>query len=210
MLTEFERYIPPDRPEKDGQGGTVVDKSQRIKVWDPLVRIFHWTVALGTIANLTVLKHMEDPHIYVGYVMVAALLIRLGWGFVSKGHARFSAFVPGPKALVSYGGALVARREPRYIGHTPAGAMMMLLLMLLVAAMGATGWMMGSDQFWGEPWVEELHEVIANIIIGAAFLHVAAAIVESIRHRENLPLSMITGYKRAASESDIDNAPVTR
>lgn len=193
-----------------GQIGKSFLRSQRIKVWDPLVRIFHWTVALGTIANLTVLRHVEDPHIYLGYAMVVALLVRLIWGFVGKGHARFSAFVPGPKKLACYGTALIARREPRYIGHNPAGAVMMLILMGLVAGMGITGWMMGSDQFWGEPWVEELHEILANIIIGAAVLHVGAAIVESIRHRENMPWSMITGYKRAASGSDIDNAPASR
>ena len=69
---------------------------------------------------------------------------------------------------------------------------------------------MGTDQFWGEPWVEELHETLANIIIGAAVLHVGAAIVESVRQRENMPWSMITGYKRAASGSDIDDAPASR
>tara|TARA_R100001244_G_scaffold44182_4_gene39853 strand:+ start:2301 stop:2921 length:621 start_codon:yes stop_codon:yes gene_type:complete len=206
--------VKDDNPLVDqvptGQVGKTFVRSQRIKVWDPLVRIFHWTVALGTIANLTVLRHVEDPHIYLGYAMVAALLVRLIWGFVGKGHARFSAFVPGPKKLLGYGAALMARREPRYIGHNPAGAIMMLVLMALVAGLGITGWMMGSDQFWGEPWVEELHETLANIIIGAAVLHVGAAIVESVRQRENMPWSMITGYKRAASGSDIDDAPASR
>lgn len=184
--------------------------TQPIRVWDPLVRVFHWTVALGTIANLTVLRNLHNPHIYVGYGMIAALLIRIAWGFAGRGHARFSAFIPGPKTLVSYGKAALARREPRYVGHNPAGAIMMVGLMLLIAALGVTGWMMESDQFWGVSWVEELHETLANIIIGAAFIHVAAAILESIRHRENLPWSMITGYKRNAVESDVDNAPVTR
>ena len=192
--------VPPD---------TASTRSHRIKVWDPLVRIFHWTVALGTIANLTVLRHVEDPHIIIGYIMVAALLIRIGWGFVAKGHARFSSFVPGPKSLKSYLAALIKRREPRYVGHNPAGAVMMLGLMALIAGMGVTGWMMGSDQFWGEPWVEEVHETLANIIIAAAIIHVLAAVIESVRHRENMPWSMITGYKRAANGSDVDNAPVT-
>jgi cytochrome b len=198
-------------------GGTQISESgaaetahRRIRVWDPLVRIFHWTVALGTIANLTVLRNVEDPHVYLGYAMVGALTVRLVWGFVGKGHARFSAFVLGPKAVVQYGSALIARREPRYVGHNPAGAVMMLVLMILIAGMGVTGWMMGSDQFWGEPWVEELHETLANIIIGAAVLHVLAAVVESVRHKENMPWSMVTGYKRQASGSDVDNAPSAR
>ena len=179
-----------------------------IRVWDPLVRIFHWTVAFGVIANLTVLRHVENLHIYLGYTMVVALVVRLAWGFVGSKHARFIDFVPGPRRLIGYLKALIQRREQRHIGHNPAGAVMMLALMALIAMMGLTGWMMGTDRFWGVAWVEEAHETIANLIIAAAFLHVAAAIVESFRHRENLPWSMVTGKKRAASGTDVDHAHI--
>ncbi|MDR6846928.1 cytochrome b/b6 domain-containing protein [Sphingomonas sp. BE137] len=182
----------------------------RVRVWDPLVRIFHWTVAGGVIANLTFLRHEKAPHIYVGYAVVAALVIRLGWGFVARGHARFASFVPGPRRLLGYFGAMMRHREPRYVGHNPAGAAMIVLLMALLATVGTTGWMMGLDAFWGIAWVETLHEVTANLLIGAVALHVIGAIVESVRHRENLPLAMITGYKRAAEGTDIDHAPVAR
>lgn len=181
---------------------------RRVRVWDPLVRVFHWTVAAGVIANLTFLRHDENPHIYVGYAVTVALIIRLGWGLVARGHARFSSFVPGPRRLLDYFAAMLNKREPRYVGHNPAGAAMIVLLLALLATVGTTGWMMGLDTFWGVGWVETLHEVTANILIGAVALHVIGAIVESIRHRENLPLAMITGYKRAAEGTDIDNAPV--
>ncbi len=182
----------------------------RVRVWDWLVRLFHWTVAGGVIANLAFLRHAEGPHRYVGYAVLAALLVRIVWGFVARGHARFASFVPGPRGLTAYLRAMLARREPRYIGHNPAGAAMILLLMALLATIGATGWMMGLDRFWGVGWVETLHEVAANMLIGAVTLHVIGAIVESIRHRENLPLAMITGYKRAARGTDIDHAPAAR
>jgi cytochrome b len=182
--------------------------SRRVRVWDPLVRIFHWTVAGGVIANLTFLRHEENSHIYVGYAVIVALVVRLAWGLVARGHARFASFVPGPRRLVGYFAAMVGKREPRYVGHNPAGAAMIVLLLLLLATVGTSGWMMGLDAFWGVAWVETLHEVTANILIGAVALHVIGAIVESIRHRENLPLAMITGYKRAAEGTDIDNAPV--
>ncbi|MFA6114027.1 MAG: cytochrome b/b6 domain-containing protein [Sphingomonas sp.] len=184
--------------------------ASRVRVWDPLVRLFHWAVAAGVIANLTFLRHEEKPHIYVGYAVVAALLARLAWGFLARGHARFASFVPGRRGLIAYFRAMRARREPRYVGHNPAGAAMIVLLMALLAIIGATGWMMGLDAFWGVAWVEAVHEVTANILIGAVALHVTGAIVESVRHRENLPLAMITGYKRAAKGTDIDHAPVAR
>ncbi len=181
---------------------------RRVRVWDLIIRIFHWTVAAGVIANLTFLRNDENPHIYVGYVVVGALIIRLCWGLIGRGHAHFASFVPGPRRLIKYFAAMIARREPRYVGHNPAGAAMIVLLLILLAMVGTTGWMMGLDSFWGVSWVESLHELTANILIGAVALHVTGAIVESIRHRENLPLAMITGYKRAAEGTDIDNAPV--
>jgi cytochrome b len=194
--------VPPAPPPVPG--------TPRVRVWDPLVRIFHWTVAGGVILNLTLLRHEENPHIYVGYAVLAALLVRLGWGFLARGHARFASFVPGPRRLFAYFGAMTKRREPRYLGHNPAGAAMIILLMALLAVIGTTGWMMGLDAFWGVPWVETVHEVAANLLIGAVALHVIGAIVESVRHRENLPLAMITGYKRAAEGTDIDHAPAAR
>ena len=181
---------------------------RRVRVWDPIVRIFHWTVAGGVIATLTFLRHAENPHIYVGYAVIAALIIRLGWGVIARGHARFASFVPGPRRLLGYFAAMLGKREPRYVGHNPAGAAMIVLLLVLLATVGSTGWMMGLDAFWGVAWVETLHEITANVLIGAVALHVIGAIVESIRHRENLPLAMITGYKRVAEGTDIDNAPV--
>lgn len=179
----------------------------RVRVWDPIVRVFHWTVVGGVIANLTLLRHAENPHIYVGYAVIAALAVRLGWGMVARGHARFANFVPGPHQLAGYLRAMTGRREPRYLGHNPAGAAMIVLLMVLLAVIGTTGWMMGLDAFWGIAWVETMHEATANILIGAITLHVIGAIAESRRHRENLPWAMITGYKRAAEGTDIDNAP---
>ncbi|MEG3170345.1 cytochrome b/b6 domain-containing protein [Sphingomonas sp. LB3N6] len=181
---------------------------RRARVWDPVVRIFHWTVAGGVIANLTFLRHAESPHIYVGYAVITALIVRLVWGLLARNHARFASFVPGPRQLVTYFAAMLAKREPRYVGHNPAGAAMIVLLLVLLATVGTTGWMMGLDTFWGVSWVETLHEVTANVLVGAVALHVLGAIVESVRHRENLPLAMITGYKRAAEGTDIDNAPI--
>jgi len=184
--------------------------ASRVRVWDPLVRLFHWAVAAGVIANLTLLRHEEKPHIYIGYAVVAALLVRLAWGFLGRGHARFASFVPSPRGLTAYFRAMLARREPRYVGHNPAGAAMIVLLIALLAIIGTTGWMMGLDALWGVAWVEAVHETTANVLIGAVALHVAGAIAESVRHHENLPLAMITGYKRPAEGTDIDHAPVAR
>ncbi len=69
---------------------------------------------------------------------------------------------------------------------------------------------MGTDRFWGVGWVEQVHETAANAVLVASLVHVAGALIESVRHRENLVLAMITGTKRAATGTDIDHAPTSR
>ena len=73
--------------------------------------------------------------------------------------------------------------------------MMLMLGSMLMLAL--TGFLMEEiDYFWGEEWLEEVHELIANGLAGLVGLHILAALVESLRLRENLPLSMITGRRR--------------
>lgn len=168
-----------------------------IPVWDPVVRLFHWTIVAACILNLFVLEPGHALHRALGYTVAAALGIRLIWGFIGTRHARFADFFPTPGRLGAYLRDLLRRREPRHIGHNPAGAVMMILLMLLLTGVCLSGWMMGLDAFWGEDWLQEVHGTLANAIMVLALVHAAAAIFESLRHRENLVLSMVTGRKRA-------------
>lgn len=177
-----------------------------VMVWDPVVRLFHWTLALGCIANLTILREIESAHELVGYVILGAIAIRLVWGFVGSAHARFSDFIPGPRRLAGYFEDLVRGKAQRYVGHNPAGALMMLVLIALAVVAGLTGVMMEQEAYWGEEWVEEIHETAANLILLMAAAHVLAALVESWHHRENLVRSMITGRKRGATGTDVDHA----
>lgn len=176
---------------------TASDTPATVRVWDPLVRLFHWTVVVCCLLCGFVFDDGKDLHRTIGWIAATALAVRLVWGFVGTPHARFTDFVPGPLRLVRYLRALVAGREPRHLGHNPAAAVMILALMALVAGLATTGWMMGQDAWFGEEWVEELHEGLATTLFVFVLVHVAAAIWESRRHRENLILSMITGRKRA-------------
>ena len=168
-----------------------------VRVWDPVVRLFHWTVVAGCVIDGFIIDDGKFAHRVVGYVVAAALAVRIVWGFVGTRHARFADFVPTPGRLLSYVSAALHGREPRFVGHNPAAAVMILALMALVAATAATGWMLTLDAYFGEDWLEELHEGLAGTILVLAVIHVVAAIYESIHHRENLILAMITGRKRA-------------
>lgn len=178
----------------------------RIRVWDPFVRLFHWSVVTGVLLNEAVLDPGKLAHRYVGYVIAGLLFLRVVWGFVGSRHAQFRDFAASPGRVIRHLVASLRGREPRYIGHNPAGGAMMLLLMAMLAGLCLTGWMQKLDMFWGVIWVENLHAFLADLLVWLVALHVAAALLESFRHRENLIWSMIDGRKRADNGGDSGHA----
>lgn len=174
----------------------VPTSGQEVRVWDPVVRVFHWTVVAGCLLNLFVFEDGKAIHRNIGYAVAGVLAIRIVWGFIGTRHARFVDFVPGPAGLMRYLKALLRADEPRYVGHNPAGAVVMLGLMALLAGVSVTGWMLTLDANFGSESLEEVHEVLANAILIVAGFHAAAALFASWRHRENLVWSMVTGRKR--------------
>lgn len=176
----------PARPE----GGAV-------RVWDPLVRLAHWALALSVVAAFATGDDGGRWHERLGYAALAIVALRLVWGFVGSVHARFADFVHGPGKVAAYVRALFAGREPRYLGHNPLGGAWIVLMLSLVVATGGTGAalsVLGED---GHHWLEELHEGLANGIVAAVAVHLAGVAWESLRHGENLVRAMLTGRKRA-------------
>jgi cytochrome b len=165
-------------------------------VWDRVVRSFHWIVATGCFVDLFILDDGKAWHRAIGYAIAFALLVRVTWGFVGAGHARFSDFVPSPSRLLRYLRSLACGSEPRFLGHNPAGAIMILLLMALLASALVTGSTLTLDAYFGDDRLEALLGALADALLALVVLHVFAALYESLRHRENLVWSMITGYKR--------------
>ncbi|MFD0389180.1 hypothetical protein ACFQ4K_17450 [Tistrella bauzanensis] len=51
-----------------------------VRVWDPVVRLFHWLVVVGCLLDLAILEEGEAPHRWVGYVVAGALAVRILWG----------------------------------------------------------------------------------------------------------------------------------
>jgi len=166
-------------------------------VWDPLVRIFHWSlVGLFAFAYFSG-DEWKSAHQIAGYTIAALVAFRLVWGLIGTKNARFTSFVRGPLATFGYLGKALAFRAPRYLGHNPAGGAMIVALLVAIATIATTGYMMTTDAFWGVEWVEETHKITVNVALGLIALHVAGVVFASIEHRENLVRSMFTGRKRA-------------
>jgi len=186
------------------------DTSQRVRVWDPLVRIFHWTLAGGFATAFIVEDDLLGVHVWAGYLVLALIALRLVWGLIGTRHARFNDFVRKPSEILAYVRDALRLRAPRYLGHNPAGGAMVVALMIAIVLTGLSGLAVyGAEELsgplaplmsslpasWGH-FFEEVHEVMANLTLVLIVAHVAGVIFSSLSHRENLIGGMITGWKR--------------
>jgi cytochrome b len=172
-------------------------RTKTVRVWDPFVRIFHWSlVGLFAVAFVTG-DEIEWLHVRIGYAIAALVALRVVWGFVGSRHARFSDFVRSPRDTATYLRQAALWQAPRHLGHNPAGGIMVVALLVMIAGIAATGFAMTTDAFWGSEWVEDLHEGLVYTTIGLIVLHVAGVVFSGLEHGENLVRAMITGLKRA-------------
>ena len=176
-----------------GAGG--VTPSATVKVWDPLVRVFHWSLATLFLAAYLTGEDAGQVHIAAGYAIAGLIALRIVWGFVGPRHARFGNFVRSPREVLVYLRDVALLRAPRYLGHNPAGGAMILGLLVMLSGTAITGYMMTTDAFWGAKWVEEVHETVADLTVGLVVFHILGVLLSSFLHRENLVKSMITGRK---------------
>jgi cytochrome b len=164
-------------------------------VWDRFVRVFHWTLVSCVLLNYFVLEEGEWPHQWAGYLAAALVTARIAWGFIGSRHARFADFFPTPSRLKQQIRALTSQQSEHHWGHNPMGALMMLTLMALVLTIGLTGWMQGTDAYFGEEWLQDLHRYLANSLMALVGLHAAAALIMGRIERTRLLKAMVTGIK---------------
>lgn len=111
-------------------------------LWDPVVRITHWSVALVVLVNAILTEGGGTLHVAAGWAGMAMLALRLVWGFAGPPPARFAAFPPAPLPALRHLGALARGRVAEYPSHNPAGAIMAYALWALLAVVTATGLVM--------------------------------------------------------------------
>jgi cytochrome b len=203
--------------------------TETVRVWDPVVRVFHWGLVVAFVIVWLSADELQPLHEISGYVIAALIAVRVLWGFIGTRYARFTQFLRGPSTTARYLSDTVNGREARYIGHNPAGAVMIVAILITLSGTAFTGWLMAEpdrqaflpdllqitstayadeDEYGeygeeGEEVLEELHETLANLMLLLIALHVGGVVLASFRHRENLARAMVTGRKRAPESGDI-------
>ncbi len=201
-----------------------MNTQKQIPVWDILIRIFHWSLVLAfTIAYLSE-DDFEDLHVYSGYVVLGLISFRVLWGFIGTRYARFSNFIYPFAETKKYLSSLLSREPKHYLGHNPAGGLMVVALLLSLFATTVSGLKVYGVEGHGpladngyeisiisearadddegkhedspeEEFWEEIHEFFAEFTLLLIFIHIAGVLLASLIHGENLVRAMITGKK---------------
>ena len=181
-------------------------------VWDPLVRVSHWGIAVIVLFNGLLDNGGSVFHVWLGWISLILLAARLLWGLVGPAEARFASFPPSPAAAVGHLRAVLRGRPPEYRSHNPAGAMMIYALWILLAFVVGTGlymthglmpWQLAQDpafrngSFHGG-WLGDLHAYAADLILILAGIHLGGVIAESLSLRRNLVRPMIHAKRERA------------
>ncbi len=193
-------------------------ESSQIKVWDPLVRFFHWALVSAFIIAFITEEDFLTIHNWSGYLILTLLCVRFVWGFIGTRYARFSDFAYRPGNIIQFLKDTLHFRAKRYLGHNPAGGAMVFLLIFSlfittvsgVVLLGAeeqagpvADWFTHPENKWADI-LEEIHEFFANFTLFLVFIHIAGVLVESLIHKENLVSAMITGFKKNKFKSQLE------
>ncbi|TVQ54729.1 MAG: cytochrome B [Rhodobacteraceae bacterium] len=195
------------------------------RVWDPFVRVAHWSIAVAVVLNGLIIEEESVAHIWIGYAALGLLALRMLWGFVGPETARFESFPPSLSAARAHLGEVRTGVARPHRSHNPLGALNAYAMWAALAVVCVTGLALeetsenghaaarsvlaasaladdddrrgGSDE--GESLVEELHEGAANALLLLALLHVAGVAFETRRSGVDLVGAMVHGEKRFPS-----------
>ncbi|WP_156802337.1 cytochrome b/b6 domain-containing protein [Leeia oryzae] len=179
---------------------------EKVLVWDIPTRVFHWLLAASFLTAYITSEGEANRHIHIlaGYTVAALVVFRVIWGLIGTKYARFTQFIRSPAAAIRYFKAIKAGNPEHHVGHNPAGALAIIALLLLGIATPLTGWLTYSDT----QDVGEFHQLLGNVFLGLVIVHVAAVVVSSILHKENLAKAMVTGKKMANAGEGIKTSRV--
>jgi cytochrome b len=185
-------------------------REQYTRVWDPVVRFFHWTMVTVFLVSYVTEDDFMTIHEYSGYAVLVLICLRVIWGLIGTKHARFSDFVKPSSVIIQYLKDIALFRAKRYLGHNPAGGAMVIVLLACLLMTAITGmlyhglenhegllasYVANWPTFLNDP-LEEVHELFANLTMLLVCLHIGGVLLASLQHEENLIRSMFNGKKK--------------
>ena len=185
-----------------------------LRVWDVPVRLFHWTLVVLIVVSFTTAQiggNAMQYHEWSGFTILTLVLFRVLWGFAGSTHARFGAFLRGPRAALDYVRSLRHGKPAFHAGHNPLGGWMIVLLLASLLVQTGTGLFANDDVMLEGPLARHvskemsdlltrIHHVNFNVLLALVTVHVGAALYYLRVKRENLILPLVTGRKQVPED----------
>ncbi len=182
--------------------------SERKKVWDIPVRVFHWSLGLLIVASWwTGENGYYEWHEKSGLAIISLITFRLLWGIVGSETARFGHFVKAPGQALKDLRDFWEMRTKDHVGLDALGGYAVLVLLGAVLSQALLGLFAHDDLdiFYG-PWADLVSEETSaqlaswhvqtfDILVILIVLHVTAVAAYIFLQGKDLLIPMITGMK---------------
>jgi cytochrome b len=134
-------------------------------VWSLPVRLIHWIIAFGVLFDFFS-EGGDSPHNIVGYTIAGFVIFRLIYG--------------------------IGKNFPR---ANKLASLVYVLIWLDIMALAITGFLMGTDQFWGDETLHNIHAQMSNGLMILTLIHLLGIINHSIRYQKATWMGMISGRR---------------
>lgn len=193
------------------------ETTQSTTIWDLPLRLFHWAmVVVVFVAAITGYFFEEwwlDVHVFAGYALSTLLVFRLFWGLFGSYYSRFSTFPLSKSNIRSHFKSLMRGKSPAYAGHNPVGAGMIIILLTTLVGLVFTGFIIWGGQENNGPlasvvgyqageWSEEIHEILAGLLMIAIGIHLLGVITETVLFKHPVIQAMINGKKEGIAPAE--------
>jgi len=174
-------------------------------IYDLPTRLFHWSFAILFVGAFFITNVFEDEssvfpyHMMIGLLMAFIILLRIIWGIVGTKYARFSSYILSPTALIKYFKGMFTKNSKRELGRNPASSWAALFMIAISIGLAVTGYLITTPS--KTELLEEIHELLADGFLIIVLLHIAGVILHTIRHKDPIAKSMVTGYKDPIDDS---------
>jgi len=186
----------------------------KTKVWTISIRIFHWLLAIGFTAAyiLSDFDNYENLHYAFGLFVGILILFRIIYGFIGNKYANFKDFPISLKNQISFI-KYFFNKDKTYIGHNPAASIVMLCIFIVGLFCSISGYLLYSVEnpsfisiSLSEDFLEETHEILANLFLGLVIIHLIGILTDLIFHSKTKTLqSIFTGHKSVEAENSKQN-----
>lgn len=186
----------------------------KTKVWTVSIRIFHWLLAIGFASAyiLSDFDNYENLHYAFGLFVGVLILFRIIYGFIGNKYANFEDFPISIKNQITFITQFF-KKDKTYIGHNPAASIVMIGIFIVGLFCSISGYMLYSTEnpsiinvSLSEDFLEETHEILANLFLGLVIIHLIGIFTDLLIHSKTRTLqSIFTGYKSVEAENSKQN-----